>query len=131
MRLTTKSQYAVRALLHLTEKEGKTIQMREISVSEGISKPYIEQLFNKMRKYGLIKSIRGPQGGYILARPAKKITMGDIVRSVEGPIHLTRCAGEKDSFCKRSKLCRSFPMWSKVNKKIEAVLDSVSLGDLI
>ena len=132
MRLTTKSEYAVRSILHLTfGKDVKAVQIREISDNEGISKAYIEQLFNKMRKYGLIKSQRGPSGGYVLAKAPEKITIGDIVRSVEGPISLTHCTDKEHVACKRAGKCKSYPMWKKINRKVEEVLDSTSLGDLL
>lgn len=131
MRLTTKGEYAVRSLIYLLyNNEGCPVQIREISQSEGISKSYIEQLFNTLRKDGLIKSVRGPSGGYTLAKSPKKISIGDIVRSVEGPISLTICATGKKGCCDRSSMCRSYPVWKKINNKVEAVLDSIRLGDL-
>ena len=129
MKLTTKAEYAVRCLINLLHAEGKApIQIRQISDSEGISKPYIEQLFMKLRKDGLIKSVRGPSGGYVFSKSPSKITIGDIIRCVEGPIHLAVCTSGQT--CGRMKGCRTYPLWQKISKKIESALDSVKLGDL-
>ncbi|MCX5749747.1 MAG: Rrf2 family transcriptional regulator [Candidatus Saganbacteria bacterium] len=131
MRLTTKGEYAVRALIYLLQKsEEGPVQIREISDSESMSKSYIEQLFNKMRKAGLIKSSRGSRGGYVLGKSPKKITIGDIIRCVEGPIYLTLCSGSGGNNCSRASSCKSYPMWKKINEKLESALDSVNLGDL-
>lgn len=131
MRLTTKGEYAVRAMIYLLQKgAGSPVQIREISDSELISKAYIEQLFNKLRRSGLIKSTRGSKGGYVLGKSPAKITIGDIVKSVEGPISLTLCSTGETGCCDRSSKCRSFPVWKKINKKIESALDSINLGDL-
>lgn len=129
MRLTTKGEYAVRAILDLAaNSNGKPVQIRDISGRENISKSYIEQLFNRLRKSGIIKSIRGPQGGYILSTNAKKISIGDVIRSVEGPVFLAICA---TGSCSRSGVCRSSKLWKKLGTKIEAALDSVKIGELI
>jgi Rrf2 family protein len=129
MKLTTKAEYAVRCLINLLHAEGKEpVQIRQISDSEGLSKPYIEQLFMKLRNGGLIKSTRGPSGGYVFAKAPKSITIGDIIRCVEGPIYLATCTSGKT--CGRMGNCRTYPLWKKINKKIESALDSVSLGDL-
>lgn len=132
MRLTTKSEYALRALSYmLSNAKEAPLQIREISKNEGISKFYIEQLFMKMRRAGLIKSIRGPQGGYVLAKNPKTISIGDVVRSVEGPIHLIMCTGKNNTFdCSRALSCKPYPVWKKINRKIEDVLDSISLEEL-
>lgn len=130
MRLTTKGEYAVRAMIYLLQNANKgPVQIREISLSEGISKSYIEQLFMRLRRSGIIKSMRGPSGGYVLGKNPIKISIGDIVRCVEGPISLTICSG-KSGFCNRSAKCRSYPVWKKINFQIEKVLDAIKLGDL-
>jgi len=131
MRLTTKGEYAVRSVINLLSNPANgPVRIRDIADSEGISKAYIEQLFNRLRKDGLIKSVRGPAGGYILAKKPEKITIGDIIRSVEGPIFLTLCSSGKTGCCDRERSCRSLPMWKKINKRIESALDSIDLGDL-
>jgi len=129
MKLTTKGEYAVRTLIYLLHNSAAgPVQIRNISVNEGISKNYIEQIFMGLRKGGILKSLRGPSGGYVFARSPKKISIGDIIRCVEGPVHLALCSSGKP--CSRMSGCRSYPVWKKINKKIEAVLDSVKLGDL-
>lgn len=134
MRLTTKGEYAVRAVIYLLLNSSKgPVRISEIAKNEGISKNYIEQLFNKLRKSGLLKSVRGPAGGYILGKKQNRTTIGDIVRSVEGPVSLTLCVGEnaKTNCCGKTSSCRSYPVWKKINGLIEKALDSVKLGDLV
>ena len=129
MRLTTKGEYAVRAMLDLAaNSSGDPVQIKDIADRENISRSYIEQLFNRLRKTGLIKSVRGPSGGYKLAHGASKISIGDIIRSVEGPLFLALCAS---GTCDRSRVCRSSKLWKKLGTKIEAALDSVKIGELI
>jgi len=134
MRLTTKGEYAVRATIYVLHHSDKgPVQISEIAKNEGISKTYIEQLFNKLKKGGILKSTRGPAGGYVLNKKPEKITIGDIVRCVEGPVSLTICEenpGKKHN-CKRASSCKSYPVWKKINGMIESALDSVKLGDLI
>ncbi|MEK7376221.1 MAG: Rrf2 family transcriptional regulator [Candidatus Margulisiibacteriota bacterium] len=129
MKLTTKGEYAVRSLIYLLHNSnGKPVQIRDISLNEGISKNYIEQLFMCLRNGGILKSLRGPSGGYIFTRSPDRISVGDIIRCVEGPVHLALCSSGKP--CSRMSGCRSYPVWKKINRKIEAVLDSFKLGDL-
>ncbi len=131
MKLSTKGEYAVKSCIYLAQNEGLgPVQTRQISQTQKISKPYIEQLFMKLRKDGLIKSVRGPSGGYTLAKDPKKITIGDIIRSVEGPIFTTLCSGGKDSSCGQISCCNSVKLWKTMGAKIEKALDSVTLGDL-
>ena len=113
----------------LQSSAGMPVQMREIAESEKISKPYIEQLFMKLRRSGIIKSLRGPSGGYVFAQKPEKISVGDIVRSVEGPISLTLCDSKDNGICARLGICKSYPVWKKINKKVEQVLDSINLGE--
>jgi len=129
MRISTKGEYAVRALVDIASQSGKNpVQIREISKREGISKSYIEQLFVKLRNLKIIKSIRGPKGGYLLAKDASNISIGDIIRAVEGPIALVQCVTNK--CCERTSKCSSYSLWKKVSSKIEEQLDSISLKDL-
>ena len=102
MKLSTKGEYAVKACVYLAQTaDGNPVQIREISQTQKISKAYIEQLFMTLRKGGLIKSVRGPAGGYTLAKDPKKITIGDIIKCVEGPIFTTLCTGGKDVSCRQ------------------------------
>jgi len=130
MQLTTKSKYAVRALVYMLQcTKGNPVQIREIAESEKISKQYIEQLFMKLRRSGIIKSLRGPSGGYVFSQKPENISIGDIVRSVEGPISFSLCDSKDKGICARLGICKSYPLWKKINKKVENVLDSINLGE--
>ncbi len=134
MKLSTKSTYGLRAMLNIALKadEGAT-SITDIYQNEGISVSYLEQLLNKLRRNGLIKSIRGPKGGYILTRVPKKITVADIVKALEGDIYPVHCTGGQkgsDKFCKKSKGCVPKIVWVKLAKAISDCLESVTLDDL-
>ncbi len=117
MRLSTKGQYGVRALVHLALNHNKgPTPLREISKYEGISYQYLEQIFITLRRKNLVESIRGAKGGYILARSPESITVGDIVRVLEGPIAPVECVGEGSKDCERSKICVSKNVWEKIRK---------------
>jgi len=116
----------------LRSGEGAT-SITDINQSEGISVSYLEQLLNKLRRNGLITSIRGPKGGYILTRVPKKITVADIVTALEGDIYPVHCiGGHKDweKFCKKGKGCVPKIVWVKLAKAIKECLESVTLDDL-
>jgi Rrf2 family protein len=105
--------------------------LREISARQEISEKYLEQLFLKLRRAGLIRSVRGPGGGYLLARDAKKITMKDILRTVEGPLTPVFCVDEPPSRkCKRAQDCAIRIFWEELGKKILECLEKQTLGAL-
>ena len=134
MRLSTKSTYGLRAMLNIALESGKgAISTMDISKREGISIAYLEQLLNRLRRGGLVKSIRGPMGGYLLGRKPYKITVGDIVRTLEGEISPVHCVTpKKDSnlICKMSKTCVPKVVWMKLAKAISDCLESITLEDL-
>lgn len=134
MRFSTKSRYALRAVVDLaSHSNGRPISIPEICQRQGLSSDYIEQLFIRLKKAGLLKSVRGSQGGYLLTKPAGSITVGDIIRTVERPLTPVICLdreGEGIKECSRSKECLTKSFWEKVNEKIGEVLDSTTLEDL-
>lgn len=129
MRLSTKGQYAVRAMV-VVALHGNTgpVPLRFIAEMEEISEQYLEQIFIELRKHGLVNGLRGARGGYVLTRPAAEITAGDIVRAVEGPIVLVDC--EHDGACQRVHVCATRELWAKVSASMSEVLDSTTLADL-
>ncbi len=132
MRLSTRGRYALRAMIDLAlhEDEGPVLRS-DIAGRQEISAHYIEQLFVKLRKAGLIKSIKGPGGGYILAKSADKISAGDIIRTVEGPIALVHCvAPQKEAHCHRVDGCVTHLLWGRLSDKVAEVLDSITLKEL-
>ena len=134
MKLTTKVRYAVSAMCDLAVNDGtgKPVQVRDIALRQNISVMYIEQRFNKLKRAKLIRSIRGPHGGYMLADKPSRINIGDIFRVVEGPIALVGCVdkGQSKMSCIMSSKCSTKPLWAKLSKMMENLLDSTSLSDL-
>lgn len=132
MKFSTKGEYGLRAMLDLAQHYGKgPISLRSVAERQGISEHYLEQLIASLRKAGLVKSVRGAQGGYMLARSPGDITAGDIIRVLEGPIAPKDCVSEEDSgVCVRAETCAARIIWEKVRDSIAEVLDSISLQDM-
>jgi Rrf2 family protein len=134
MKLTTKVRYAVSAMCDLTANYSpdSPIQIKDIAQRQNLSVQYIEQLFNKLKRAKLIRSIRGPRGGYILAEKPSRISIGDIIRVVDGPIALVGCVdrGAAKISCAMSNKCSTKPLWAKLSKLMEDVLDSTTLAGL-
>lgn len=131
MRVTTKTEYAVRAIICLAKADkGLSVRTRDIAEKEGISRFLIDQIFMRLRKSGLVKSIRGRSGGYVLAKDPKKISIGDIIKSIEGPVSILKCCGS-DSPCKKTSVCIPHSMWRRINTDIEKVLDKAKIGALL
>lgn len=131
MKLSTKGQYATRAMLQLAlyAKE-KPLSLREIAAREDISEQYLEQIFLILRRAHLVESVRGAHGGYFLGKPPQEILVGDIVRSVEGPIAPVDCLNE-DGECTRSEACVTRRVWAKLQASMVHVLDRTSLADMV
>jgi len=133
MKLSTKGKYGVRAVFEIARHYGKgPISIKEIVERQGISISYLEQILYRLGKAGLVESVRGPAGGYLLARKPSDLTIGDIIRTLEGPIALSHClepgeAGE----CYQAEDCVARMVWRKVGAKIEEALDSITFNDLL
>ncbi len=132
MRLSTKGQYAVRAMLVLTMRQDEApIALRRISELEDISAQYLEQIFVDLRKAKLVEGVRGASGGYQLARPADQITAGDILQAVEGPIAPVECVRRKQpEVCERANICITRELWKRLRDSMSAVLNTTTLADL-
>lgn len=132
MKLSTKGRYGVRAMFDLALHQGDgPIPLRSIAERQGISENYLEQLVATLRNEGLVNSVRGAHGGYMLAREAEEITIGDIIRVLEGPIALTDCVSEDiDDECDKSDECVVSFIWQQVKDNIDEVLDSITLENL-
>ncbi|HHX73343.1 MAG TPA: Rrf2 family transcriptional regulator [Firmicutes bacterium] len=134
MKLSTKGRYGVRAMFELALQSGEgAIPLKNIAQREHISEKYLEHLFASLKKAGLINSVRGAQGGYRLARPAAEITLGDIIRVLEGPVAPTDCvidesSGEK---CERSAECVMRNIWCRVRDGINGILDGITLEEIV
>ena len=133
MKLSTKGKYGVRAVFEIARNFGKgPISIKEISERQGISLSYLEQILHKLGKAGLIESVRGPAGGYLLAQDPSQLTIGDIVRTLEGPIALSHCLEPGESGeCSQTDDCVAKMVWARVGAKIEEALDSISFADLL
>ncbi len=131
MRVSTKAQYAVRALvsLNLTATNGSPVSIREISTREGISLTYLEQLFVKLRRGHIVDSVRGPGGGYVLARDAADIRVDEIIDSVEETLVPVSCMDD-DGQCACDTACVSHIVWQGLGEKIRQFLASMTLDDL-
>ena len=129
MNLTTKSRYAVTAMLDLAgQKREKPVSLADISRRQEISLSYLEQLFAKLRKKGLVTSIKGPGGGYLLARSANKVSVADILDSVDENVDVTRCSGKGN--CQRGAVCLTHELWSEFSDEIRNYLSGINLENL-
>jgi Rrf2 family iron-sulfur cluster assembly transcriptional regulator len=134
MRLSTKGRYAVMAMADLARKGGadRAVTLAEIAGRQDISVSYLEQLFAKLRRAGLVASARGPGGGYRLAREACRIAVVEVVLAVEEPIHATACeAGAALSCQGRTERCITHDLWHELTRHIESFLGDVTLADVI
>lgn len=108
----------------------KPVTLKDISVEEGISLSYLEQLFVKLRKGKIVKSVRGPGGGYVLARPSSAISVGDVIAVVEEPLNPVACLDSDSAVCDRATRCTTQKVWKCLAEKIAEFLNSVSIEDL-
>lgn len=130
MRLTTKGRYAVTAVLDLAINEGRgPIALADIAERQGISLSYLEQLFAKLRKCGVVSSVRGPGGGYHLARDARTIHVAEVITAVDEHLDTTRCNGNGD--CKDGGPCLTHNLWMDLSERIHDYLTNISLQDLV
>lgn len=130
MRLTTKGRFAVTAMVDLALNDGSgPVTLAEISGRQKISLSYLEQLFGKLRRHGLVDSVRGPGGGYCLARDCATVSVADIILAVDEPIDATQCAGKEN--CRDEQKCLTHDVWATLNRRIFDYLESVNLRQLV
>ena len=130
MRLTTKGRFAVTAMVDLALRASDgPVTLAGISDRQKISLSYLEQLFGKLRRNGLVDSVRGPGGGYCLSRPMGQITVADIVRAVDETFDATQCGGREN--CRDDDRCMTHELWATLNFKLYEFLSSVTLSDLV
>lgn len=133
MRLSTQSRYGVRAIFDIAyNSEGLETQVKDISRRQGISPRYLEQIFQKLKKAGIVGSKRGPSGGYFLNKKAEEITVGDIIRTTEGGIDPVLCIDSEDSSqpCDRLSGCVTRLIWDEAGHRLKEYFDSVTVKDL-
>ncbi|MFZ5503228.1 MAG: Rrf2 family transcriptional regulator [Pseudomonadota bacterium] len=130
MRLTTKGRFAVTAMVDLTMRGGRgPVTLAKISARQKISLSYLEQLFGKLRRNNIVESVRGPGGGYCLARPAGKISIAEIVLAVDEPLDATNCNSQGNCF--EENKCATHDLWQGLNTRIHDYLASVSLQQVV
>lgn len=131
LRLSKKGEYGVRAMFEITRNYGKgPITIKEIAERQEIPIPYLEQLLNGLRRKGLIESVRGPGGGYVLGRGPKKISIGEVLRALEGPVALSECLNPSLVSCSRINACVTRLLWKRLGEKINRFLEKTTLKDL-
>ena len=130
MRLTTKGRFAVTAMVDLAMRGGPgPVTLASISERQKISLSYLEQLFGKLRRHNIVESVRGPGGGYYLARPSADISIADIIVAVDEPLDATKCGGMAN--CHENRQCVTHDLWTGLNESIYAYLSAVSLMQVV
>jgi Rrf2 family iron-sulfur cluster assembly transcriptional regulator len=130
MRLTTKGRFAVTAMLDVAlHSSGGPVTLAGVAERQKISLSYLEQLFGKLRRRRLVESVRGPGGGYRLARDASGISVAEIVRAVEEPLDSTQCGGREN--CRENQRCMTHDLWEDLNATVQEFLAGVSLSQLV
>lgn len=130
MKLSTKGRYGVKAMVDLAiHYGGAPVSIKNISERQNISEYYLEQLFSPLRKANLIKSIRGAQGGYILNKEPKLITVAEVINVLEGPIEISDCI--EGVSCNNIDCCATRLLWGKIKKSIDSVMESTTLEDIV
>ena len=130
MRLTTRGRYAVTAMLDLAiHGNANPVSLAEIADRQGISQSYLEQLFSRLRKRGLVDGTRGPGGGYRLGREAQEISVADVIDAVDESVDATRCGGQRN--CKGTSRCLTHDLWEDLSNQIRVFLGGVNLQELV
>jgi len=131
MKLSTRTRYGIRAILELAENYGNgPLQLRIIARNQGISVKYLEQLMAILKSSGIVRSVRGSKGGYILAKSPGQIKVSDCFQSLEGSVITTECV-EDEGFCDRTNDCIARQVWTEVQKAVMEVLESMTLQNLV
>lgn len=130
MKLSTKGRYGVKAMVDLAIHYGNSpVSIKTISERQSISEYYLEQLFSPLRKAGLIKSIRGAQGGYVLNKEPKDITVADVMNVLEGPVEIAECIEGNE--CDNVDFCATRLLWEKIKNSIDEVMENITLQDIV
>lgn len=131
MKLTSKGRYGLKAMFELALNSGDSpVPLNIIAKKQDISEQYLEQIFSNLKKSGLITSVRGTQGGYLLAKIPEDITVGDVLEALEGPVTLSACVVD-EGVCDNSDMCVTKSVWVRIKDGMEEVLNSVTLQDMI
>lgn len=130
MKISSKGRYALRMMIDIAEHSaGEWVTIKEVSERQGISVKYLEQIVTNLTRAGLLRSGRGPQGGYMLARPPEQYTAGEIIRAIEGKLAPVACLEDDVNLCDRNEYCKTLCFWQGLHKTINTYMDSVTLKD--
>jgi Rrf2 family protein len=131
MRISTRGRYGLRAMLELARSFGEApVLMSAIAARQGLSRKHLHTLLTSLKSAGLVRSVRGPGGGFVLSRSPDRIRLSEILHALEGPLSLVHCVADKRE-CERSNGCPAHNVWQQLSKTIESTLDSVTLKDLV
>ena len=132
MKISTKGKYGLRAMIDLAQySEQEAVSISSIAQRQKISESYLEQRVAKLKKAGLVVSIRGAAGGYRLARPASGISVGDVLRALEGDVRAVICTAQTEEGCEGEELCVTKYVWQRINESIEKTVDEMMLDQLV
>lgn len=132
MKISTKGRYAVTLMLDLAlHNNGEPVSLKDIAKRQDISEKYLEQIISVLNKAGYVRSIRGPQGGYFLAKNPEEFTVGMILRTTEGDLAPVSCVGSEGPGCDKILDCVTVKIWQQINDAINNVVDNITLSDLI
>lgn len=132
MKISTRGRYALRFMIDLAQQGANTyVPLKDVSERQGISIKYLEQITALLSKFGLLQSVRGPQGGYRLSKDAADYTVGEILRTTEGNMAPVACLETEVNTCERAAGCTTLKMWQGLNKVVNDYLDSVTLASLV
>lgn len=132
MKISTRGRYALRVMLDLAENNnGAYIKVKQIAARQGISEKYLEQIISVLNKAGFVKSVRGAQGGYKIAKEPKQYTVGMILRLTEGSLCPVACLEDEVNECERFDTCETLEVWKELNEAINGVVDHVTIADLM
>ena len=132
MKISTKGRYALRMMLDIAQNDnGDPVRIRDISARQGISLKYLEQIVSLLVRAGYLRSIRGPQGGYHLAKKPSEYKVGDILRVTEGSLVPVECLMDRENECERASTCVTLRLWKELDQAITSVVDRYTLADLV
>lgn len=132
MKLTTRSRYGTRMMLDMAlHGQNGPVRIKDIAARQGVSVKYLEKLVRELKQAGFVRSRRGPRGGHELARPLDTITVGDIVRTLEGELTLVECDTDPGRSCPRLAECLTRGVWAEAARAMHQALDSITLADLV
>ena len=130
MKLSTKGKYGLYAMYYLAQHTGDGPQPLKAVSAIGVSEDYLEQLLGNLRRAGLVTTVRGAQGGYLLGKEPQEITVGDIIDATEGPLNISECLAD-ESCCHKSGQCKTRRVWEYVSGRINQILQSITLRDML